>query len=378
MIGDDTLARLRLLKLANMGPARIDWLLGTRDPQVVVEALLAGRLPDDLGPPPPGVNRRVVEAWQAGIRGVEVDSVLATNRRLGIRMLSPRDPDWPLADDPEPPALLFVRGDDELLQAPMRVAIVGTRRCTTVGRTVADRLGRDVAVAGGTVVSGLALGVDGSAHRGALEHGSAVIGVVGSGLDVVYPRANRRLWDAVGARGLLVSEAPSGAGPQRWRFPARNRLIAALSEAVVVVESHRRGGALSTVDEAIRRDRPVMAVPGSVLSPASEGTNSLLVDGAIPVRDARDVLGYLGYPDPVEGVRSPDRPNPVPGHRLPAPGGIGSRIMAEVATGPQHIDQLILATGSTVADLLTAIQELQAGGLVVADGSTVALPPPPG
>ena len=379
----DTRARLLLLALPQMGPARLAWLLAAAEAPAVVDALRAGRVPDGVGDPPPGVTRAMVSKWQDRIRTApsRVEGILAASRELGVTIRSPLDPSWPFADDPEPPCLLFLIGDPNLLTAPIRVAVVGTRRCTAIGRTVANDLGAELAGAGGVVVSGLALGVDGAAHRGALEHSDgAVIGVVGSGLDVVYPRANRPLWDEVGRRGLLLSEAPTGHRPERWRFPARNRLIAALSHAVVVVESHERGGALSTADEALRRDRPVMAVPGSVLSPASRGTNALLIDGAVPVRNAGDVLAYLGHPLPSGSPPAPPEPRPGPGgtagsERLPVPGiahdPIGARILAEVATGPVHLDQLVLVTGLTVADVLAAVQTLQAAGLVDLDGSTV-------
>ncbi len=282
---------------------------------------------------------------------------------------------------------------------------------------MAYRLGRDLTLGGAAVVSGLALGVDGSAHRGALDHGRTVIGVVAGGLDVVYPRANGPLWHEVGRRGLLVSEVPVGRRPDRWRFPARNRLIAGLAQATVVVESHQRGGALSTAEEAARRDRPVMAVPGSVLSSASKGTNGLLVDGAIPIRDAVDVLLFLGHPvpavltapsataaavddpadaaepddPPAEGLDTPvDHPDEgssdpdqgAPGAPAPAlqaappAGSVPARILAEVATGPVHLDELVGLTGLTVADVLIVVQELQAAGLVELRGSTVNLPQP--
>ena len=153
----------------------------------------------------------------------------------------------------------------------------------------------DLADAGVAVVSGLALGVDGAAQAGALDRGGApVIGVVGSGLDVVYPRQHSALWRSIADAGLLVGEAPPGASPERWRFPARNRIIAAIADAVVVIESHARGGSLSTVDAALARDRTILAVPGSIRSPASDGTNDLLAQGAAPARDAGDVLVALG------------------------------------------------------------------------------------
>ncbi len=156
-----------------------------------------------------------------------------------------------LADDHEAPAVLFSRGALDALEG-RRVAIVGSRECTRYGRDVAYALGRDLAAAGVGVVSGLALGVDGAAHDGALQAGGAPpIAVVGSGLDVVYPRRNAQLWRDVAATGVVLSEAPLGAAPEPWRFPVRNRIIAALAEVVVVVESRHRGGSLHTVEAAI-------------------------------------------------------------------------------------------------------------------------------
>ncbi len=398
----ETRARLALLALPRMGPARLSWLLAGGDAEEVVGALRAGRLPLDIGDPPPGVSRDTVSEWQRSIRSIDhrVDEINAATEELGAQILSPFDPRWPLADDPEPPVLLFAVGDLGLLAEASRVAVVGTRRCTALGRTVAHQLGAGLAAAGSVVVSGLALGVDGAAHRGCLAGDGGVIGIVGSGLDVVYPRAHAALWDEVAERGLLLSEAPTTFNPKRWRFPARNRLIAALSHGIVVVESHQRGGALSTVDEGLHRDRPVMAVPGSVLSPASRGTNALLVDGAAPVRDAVDVLATLGHPIPgglvgsstgsaVEPGRRPDgggrsgivvelRPGSDRSADIGSPWplewpaeSVGGRILAEVATGPTHLDRLVLAVGLSVADVLATVQELQAAGLVELDGSTV-------
>lgn len=403
----DQLARLKLVMLPGMGPSRAAWLLSAAEAPEVVELLGRGRLPSDIGPPPPGVTPKRIEEWRDGLPGLDVDSVLAGHRELEIVTIAPGEADWPFADDPEPPVLLFARGDLDLLDEVPAVAVVGTRRCTGLGRTVAYRLGRDIARAGGVTVSGLALGVDGAAHRGAIDHDGGAVGVVGSGLDVVYPKANRPLWDDVAERGLLLSEAALGTRPDRWRFPARNRLIAALAEAVVVVESHHRGGALSTAEEAMHRDRPVMALPGSVLSAASDGTNALLVDGAIPVRDAADVLEHLGYrppPDPspnpeassgeaggpdlrlIEGgadggaeeraggeVADPDgelRPAGVE----PTDDDLEALITAEVATGPVHLDRLVLVAGRSVAEVMAAVQRLRSRGIVELDGSTVSHP----
>ncbi len=391
----DTRARLILLRLDQMGPARLQWLLAGTEAPAVLDALRRGRLPLGGDAAPPGVHRSLVERWHHDLADIEdgVDGIVAAGRELGVRILSPADPAWPFTDDPEPPGLLFARGDLDLLAPDTAVAVVGTRRCTALGRTVAYGLGRDLVSADAVVVSGLALGVDGAAHRGALDHGRAVVGVVAGGLDVVYPRANRALWDEVADRGLLLSETPLGLRPDRWRFPARNRLIAALSDGVIVVESHERGGALSTADEAIRRDLPVMAVPGSVTSAASRGTNALLLDGAVPVRDALDVLAYLGRPLPgsVTGGGGDGRAadaahrgddtrsevGRVPGpSAAPPPGSMAARILAEVATGPIHLDDLVAVVERSVADVLAAVQDLQAQGLVELEGSTVSHPRP--
>lgn len=155
-----------------------------------------------------------------------------------------------------------------------------------------------------SVVSGLALGIDAAAHEGALsvgaDQGAAPIGVVGSGLDIIYPKRNTSLWQRVGDAGSLVSETAPGVGPQRWRFPARNRIIAALSDAIVVIESHESGGSLSTVDAAQDRDVPVGAVPGPITSNSSAGTNRLIAEGATPVLSVEDILLMIGHQRPVK------------------------------------------------------------------------------
>jgi DNA processing protein len=233
--------------------------------------------------------------WASAARDVDLAVVAEANRAAGVAVHLLGDPGYPsaLASDHEAPAVLFSRGDVAALAHP-GVAIVGTRSATHYGQDVASQLGCELANAGVGVVSGLALGIDGAAHQGALAAGSAPpVGVVASGLDVIYPPRHARLWERVARAGALLSEAPLGTEPRAWRFPVRNRIIAAVAQVVVVVECHRRGGALHTVEAAIERGRLVMAVPGSVRSPASEGTNALLADGCQPVRDTDDVLAAL-------------------------------------------------------------------------------------
>ncbi len=416
---EDLLARLLLLHLPKMGPVRSRWLLESSEPVEVVEQLRRGRLPVDVRPAPVGVNPQLVAEWIQRVRSLDPAELRERHGELGINLLAPDDHRWPLGDDPEPPLLLFYMGDLDLLRVPLAMGVVGTRRCTSVGRTVAFGIGRDLAAAGVAIVSGLALGVDGAAHRGTLEARGAAIGVVGSGLDVIYPGGNRQLWGDVSTDGLLVSEAPAGARPQRWRFPARNRLIAGLSDGLIIVESHSRGGALLTVDETVDRGKPVFAVPGSVLSAASDGTNGLLVEGATPVRNAVDVLAHLGLiveerreprdamaatpqdaaPEAsterdTSGAREAEGPASAnaAGEALAGQGPDGSAdgapapsvrsevlteleelILAEAATGPVHIDALVHSTDASVLDVTAAVQRLEALSRVLLDGSTVSL-----
>jgi DNA processing protein len=215
-----------------------------------------------------------------------------------------KDPLWPrvlaerFVDDEECPPVLFTRGDLSALDRP-RVSIVGTRDPTNVGRAFAGQLGAELAAHGVCVVSGLALGIDTFAHTGALRHaGSKPIAVVGTGLDVVYPRSGQILWERVAREGLLISERPLGSPPLSLAFPARNRIIAQLGQVLVVVESRSKGGSLITADRAFDRGRPVLAVPGSPLIEQSAGTNALLrgpvgEQRAMACLDVGDVLALL-------------------------------------------------------------------------------------
>lgn len=277
-----------LVSLPGMGPARLAVVTARRSPSEAWAHVLRGaeRVPD-----------HVAERWRSVASRVDVAALHEAHESAGVSVLLPGDAGWPpsLLDDPEPPPMLFAAGDPVALGRP-RVAVIGTRRCSYAGREVARQLGRDLADAGVCVVSGLALGIDGAAHAGALSSagGAPPAAVVATGLDVVYPRRHAELWRAVAERGVLLSEYPLGVAPERWRFPARNRIIAGLADVVVVVESHLRGGSMHTVESALERDRLVMAVPGSVRSPAAAGTNALLAAGSPPCRDADDVLVALG------------------------------------------------------------------------------------
>jgi DNA processing protein len=267
-----------------------------------------------------------------------------------------------LVNDPLPPPVLFGRGDPNLLDG-RRVAIVGTRNATHGGRQAARSIASDLAAAGVHVVSGLARGIDGAAHAGVLAADSVgrPIGVVGSAVDVVYPKEHRDLWQGVANCGLLLSEVPLGEGPLPWRFPMRNRIIAALAEVVVVVESREKGGSLITVTEALRRDVPVMAVPGGVGSRASAGTNQLLRDGAAPVLDAGDVLAALQL----------DHTRSTPGfvELRPRPRADDVVVYRVIGDEPRTVDAVALAAGLPLVEVAMRLARLEADGWIAqADG----------
>lgn len=283
---------------------------------------------------------------------------------LGVRVIPWGHADYPalLVHDPLPPPVLFAQGDLALL-AGRRVAMVGTRNATAAGRHTAKVLGHDLAAAGVHVVSGLARGVDGCAHRGVLsaEGEGRPIAVVASGHDVVYPREHRDLWEAVANCGLLLSEGPPGTAPLGFRFPLRNRIIAALAEVVVVVESRERGGSLLTADDALTRGVPVMAVPGPVGRRAGAGTNQLLRDGAAPVTEADDVLAQLAFqheraPGPNIDLRVRPRRGDIAAYRL-------------LRQEPRTLDGVALAVGGGLMEVAMSLARLEAGGWIAqADG----------
>jgi DNA processing protein len=303
-------------------------------------------------------------AWQRAGRSPLLDNVWDRCLRVGIRVLVQGASGYPalLLDDPLPPPVLFAQGDLGLLEG-RRAAIVGTRNATAAGRDTATTLGKQLADADVHVVSGLARGIDGCAHRGALQSAGAgrPIGVVASGHDVVYPREHRTLWCSVAERGLLLSEAPPGTAPEAYRFPLRNRVIAALSEVVVVVESREQGGSLITVNEAIQRNVPLMAVPGGVHNRAATGTNQLIRDGAGVVVDVTDVLIGLAM-DHRRSAASPADPRA-------RPRGADLGVYETCAGEPRTIDGLALACSLSLVDAAMSVARLeQAGWIQQSDG----------
>ena len=274
-----------------------------------------------------------------------------------------------LRDASDAPWALIGRGDPRLLDGlePFGVVtIVGARRATSYGREIARELGRELAAAGMVVVSGLAFGIDGCAHRGAIDAGRT-IAVLGCGPDTAYPAAHRSLWRQIAEKGLVISEFPPGAAPWRWTFPARNRIMAALAGMTVVVEAAARSGSLITADLAADLGRDLGAVPGPVTSRASAGPNNLLAGGACLVRDAQDVLdAMLGA-----GATQLDRTGPSLDPAL-------AEVLATVEAGESSCDGVAAALGLSGPEAAAALARLELLGYVTCStvGALLAHPGP--
>ena len=287
-------------------------------------------------------------------RGFDERAFKASLVERGLRFVGRADGAYPklLRELHDPPPGLFVRGaaGAELLGLPT-VAVVGARACSSYGSHVARLLGRELAAAGLVVVSGMARGVDGEAHRGALEAAGSTVAVLGCGIDRDYPAAHAQLAARISERGLVVSEYAPGVEPAPWRFPARNRIIAGLSVATIVVEARERSGALITTDFALEAGREVFAVPGEITSALSNGTNALLRLGATPLTSAADVLESLGV-------------EVSPPARMPELGDEAERVLEALADAAVGVDELVRGTGLDAAAVATALAELELAGAI--------------
>jgi DNA processing protein len=314
--------------------------------ELVVAAFAAESGSHLVGEPRDGRFTRFARTFDAAAYRAEL-----TRRRL--RFVARSDAGFPplLRAIHDPPPGLFLRGAAETsLLARPAVAVVGARACSPYGAAVARRLGRELAAAGLVVVSGLARGVDGEAHRGALEADGVTVAVLGCGVDRDYPASHRQLAARICESGLVVSEYAPGVEPAPWRFPARNRIIAGLARATIVVEAREASGALITADFALEEGREVFAVPGEITSSLSAGTNALLRLGATPLTSAADVLEALG----VEPARAP----------APRLSETASRLLDRVREGSASADELARRAGLPAGELSVALSELELAGAV--------------
>lgn len=302
-LSKDQIAAAALCALPKIGPKRLMTLLKHHDPQTAWAVVQGRAKPNEVVAAMLRVENLSTLLRHRATQDLQ-DQIERRCTKAGIKITIFGDENYPhaLIADLAPPAVLFYFGDLSSLNN-RRVGMVGTRSATASGRYLASHIAYDLATNDVCVVSGLARGIDAWAHRGALRalEGRLAdrtvgrpVGVVASGLDVVYPRENAQLWQDVATQGALISESAPGSPPEAFRFPLRNRILAALSEVLVVVESRDTGGSMITVDEAQKRDVTVLAVPGSPHNVASNGTNQLIQQGCLPIIGAQDVLVALG------------------------------------------------------------------------------------
>lgn len=332
---------------------RLRWLLQSGPPEDVWVRLQNGERFLN------GINDVVWRAWASAPTSLLSETAQRCSD-AGVTVVTMNDSSYPAAllGDPEAPAVLFLRGKAEVLRR-RRVGIVGTRTATASGKHFARTLGAQLSTAGVAVVSGLARGIDVESHAGVLsamgETGAPPIAVVASGPDVVYPREHSRIWNYIAEHGVVVSESPPGAHAEPFRFPMRNRIIAGLSEVLVVVESRSTGGSMSTVREAMKRDVAVMAVPGSPGLRQSEGTNDLLRDGCAPVTHVDDVLLALNldtrhartWCDPREALTSDE-----------------AQFLHAMGRGPRSMDELSMQLAQSTVSTAVLLGRLEAKGWV--------------
>ncbi len=281
--------------------------------------------------------------------------------RAGFAVLTWEDEAYPqrLREIYDPPAVLYYAGDIRLLESP-GVSMVGARTPTPYGRAVAEKIARDLAERGVVVISGLARGIDATAHWGALQKG-ATAAVLGSGLDVVYPRENRKLWERIAEQGVVLTEFPLGSKPLGHHFPLRNRIISGLALATVVVEATRKSGSLITARLALEQNREVLAVPGNITSELSRGANWLIQSGARLVEGWADVIDELPAPWNEELKKVVPEPSEPPPDLTAAERKLLNLLLPDQG---KHVDDLVEQTGLSVSEALTLLLSLEIKGCV--------------
>jgi DNA processing protein len=344
---DERLAVLTLSELRALRPLRLHaeaWETGSA--RGCVESVRRGRLGS--------------EGDRAWLPQVDPHVTAARVEEAGARFITPADPEYEnrLNDLRDPPASLFLVGR-QLGESPQRVAIVGSRKCSNLGRDVAEDLARALVASGLAVVSGAAHGIDAAAHRGALQAAGRTVAVLGSGIDVAYPASSRGLLGRIAESGTIVSEYPPTmpAGPQH--FPARNRIVVALARALVVVEGAAKSGSRISVDHALDLGREIFAVPGPVTSPLAETPLEMIREGATLIRGAGDLLDDLGI----------DRTAPPP---APPDLDDGERRVWNALSGGSLPDSVARETGMSIPDAVTTLIQLELRGLIVSVGGRYA------
>ena len=366
ILSNEQLAAASLSALPKIGPKRLTTILKYHDPQTAW-AVIQGRAKPHVVVAALMQENGLGQMWRANATLSLQEQILGRCKKTSIHVALIGEVNYPqcLKNDISPPAVLFYQGDLQAL-ATRRVGMIGTRSATASGRYMTSHLAFELAMNGVCVISGLARGIDAWAHHGVLRArekksasamAAAPVGVVASGLDYVYPKEHADLWRNVAQAGALVSESPPGAPPEAFRFPLRNRILAALSEVLVVVESKDRGGSMITVDEAQKRDIAVLAVPGSPRNIASAGTNMLVQQGCLPVVNVDDILVALGLDNRRANDNSFD-PRP----RLAES---DAHVVAMMVGAPFTLDEFVIRTGVPLLEAAICLGRLEALGWVI-------------
>ena len=378
----DYLARMTLHHVIEPADSVFCRLQEMAEPADMLTAICSGNLPDLE--PNPERRDRVAErgiGYRLRLDRVDLEASLAVARSLGARYLTPGRPDWPpgLNDlGPERPLGIWWLGDCLPADRTPVASMVGARACTGYGSYIAGTLAAELAKAGVPVASGGALGIDAAAHRGALAVGGATIAFLACGIDQFYPRTNQLLLEAIRRQGAVVSELPPGCHPNRFRFLTRNRLIAAIGTATVVVEAAKRSGSLVTARRAADLGRPVFAVPGPITSEFSVGTHELIRDGAQVVESPRHLVAELTgreYDEPPRRAAQPAKAEPVNLGSLGPSEQLVLEALPTIKGSGAQISDLAGATGIDPAAVFAALGRLAALGLAAKSGSGWVLAP---
>ena len=333
-------------------------VLGDPSPSTQQLKALVQRIPDAELHPALTLAHKVL-AWIAKVGGF-------------VRVLGDENYPPQLAGIPDPPPVLYGLGNPSAFTG-MCVAVVGSRRCSDEGRLLAKELATDLSRAGICVVSGLARGVDGAAHRGALAAGGRTIAVLGAGLDRIYPPEHVALAREIGSAGAVISEFPPGTRPHKSNFPRRNRLISGLSAGVVLIEAGDKSGSLSTARHALDQGREVMVVPGAVRSARNRGGHQMIKQGAALVEHAIDVLEQLGLEVPAALVGAP--PASIAVLRVPPEDPLGRALYEALADHEYTLNDLVDSTGCDVATVTAALVAMEVNGFVRLAGQSYSRAP---
>ncbi len=304
-----------------------------------------------------GISQRVAERLSAP-EPDSLDEEIESLRERGVRLITLQDPDYPinLKQIYDPPVVLYVRGEFRESDR-FAVAIVGSRRASVYGRSMAERIARDLARRGLLVVSGGARGIDSEAHKGALSAGGRTVAVLGCGIDVDYPPENAELFAKIESSGAVVSEFPPGAQPEAWRFPGRNRIISGLALGVLVIQAPSDSGALITSTYAAEHGRDVFALPGNVDDLRNEGCHALIRDGALLVTSADDVLEALGFLVSEDSSKRAEV-------GMDSLSDVERKIVGILSLQPKHVDQVIQESELSVGEVTSALTMLEMNGIV--------------